>query len=89
MMPSGCWIIIDYDLGLVLGGTLVRPTTGRQREFKGIELIIVETVFLNGLEDLATSRYAACSARWTSTPYYLLLWVYHIKPADFEETSES
>jgi cAMP phosphodiesterase len=92
-VPASGFIIHDGTSGLVFSGD-TGPTDEIWkvgREFKGIHAIIVETAFPNRLEDLA-------SVSGHFTPALLQremekmpdapLWVYHIKPAHFEETAE-
>jgi cAMP phosphodiesterase len=92
-VPASGFIIHDGTSGIVFSGD-TGPTEEIWkvgREFKGIRAIIVETAFPNRLENLA-----AVSGHFT--PALLQremdkmpdapLWVYHIKPAHFEETAE-
>jgi cAMP phosphodiesterase len=92
-VPASGFILHDGTSGLVFSGD-TGPTDEIWkvgREFKGIRAIIVETAFPNRLEDLA-------SVSGHFTPALLQremdkmpdapLWVYHIKPAHFEETAE-
>ena len=89
---SETWVGIDVSKARL--DVAVRPTDEIwkvAREFKGLHAIIVETAFPNRLENLAT-----VSGHLTPAPLQremekmpdAPLWVYHIKPAHFEETSD-
>jgi len=92
-VPAAGFIIHDGTAGLVFSGD-TGPTDQIwkvAREFKGIHAIIVETAFPNRLEDLAmVSGHLTPSLlrremdKMPDAP----LWIYHIKPAHFEETAE-
>ncbi len=93
-VPATGFIIHDGTAGLVFSGD-TGPTDEIwkvAREFKGIHAIIVETAFPNRLEDLATISGhftpALLQREMDKMPDAPPLWVYHIKPAHFEETSE-
>jgi cAMP phosphodiesterase len=92
-VPACGFIIHDGTSGLVFSGD-TGPTDEiwkAGREFKGIHAIIVETAFPNRLEDLATVSghfTPALLQREMDKMPDAPLWVYHIKPAHFEETAE-
>jgi ribonuclease BN (tRNA processing enzyme) len=92
-VPAAGFIIHDGTSGLVLSGD-TGPTDQIwkvAREFKSIHAIIVETAFPNRLEDLATVSghfTPALLQRDMEKMPDAPLWVYHIKPAHFEETAE-
>jgi cAMP phosphodiesterase len=92
-VPASGFIIHDGTAGLVFSGD-TGPTDEIwkvAREFRGIHAIIVETAFPNRLEDLATISghfTPALLEREMDKMPSVPLWVYHIKPAFFEETSE-
>jgi cAMP phosphodiesterase len=93
-VPAAGFIIHDGTSGLVFSGD-TGPTDEIwkvAREFKNIQAIIVETAFPNRLEDLATVSGhftpALLQREMDKMPDAPPLWVYHIKPAHFEETSE-
>src|SRR5262249_59957460 len=93
-VPAAGFIIHDGTSGLVFSGD-TGPTDEiwkLAREFKGIHAIIVETAFPNPLEDLATVSghfTPALLQREMDKMPDPPLWAYHIKPAHFEETSDS
>jgi cAMP phosphodiesterase len=92
-VPAAGFIIHDGTSGLVFSGD-TGPTDEIwkvAREFKGIHAIIVETAFPNRLEGLAAISghlTPALLQREMDKMPDAPLWVYHIKPAHFEETSE-
>jgi cAMP phosphodiesterase len=92
-VPAAGFIIHDGNAGLVFSGD-TGPTDEIwkvARGFKGIHAVIVETAFPNRLEDLATKSghfTPALLQREMEKMPDAPLWVYHIKPAHFEETSE-
>jgi cAMP phosphodiesterase len=92
-VPAAGFIVHDGSSGLVFSGD-TGPTDEIwkvAREFKGIHAIIVETAFPNRLEDLATKSghfTPALLQREMDKMPDAPLWVYHIKPAHFEETAE-
>ena len=93
-VPAAGFIIHDGTSGLVFSGD-TGPTDEIwkvAREFKNIHAIIVETAFPNRLEDLATVSGhftpALLQREMDKMPDAPPLWVYHIKPAHFEETAE-
>ena len=92
-VPGTGFIIHDGTSGVVFSGD-TGPTDEIwkvAREFKGIHAIIVETAFPNRLEDLATISGhltpALLQREMDKMPDAPPLWIYHIKPAHFEETS--
>jgi cAMP phosphodiesterase len=92
-VPAAGFIIHDGATGLVFSGD-TGPTDEIwkvARELRGIHAIIVETAFPNRLEDLATVSghfTPALLQREMEKMPDAPLWVYHIKPAHFEETAE-
>jgi ribonuclease BN (tRNA processing enzyme) len=92
-VPATGFIIHDGSAGLVFSGD-TGPTDEIwkvAREFKGLHAIIVETAFPNRLENLATVSghlTPALLQREMEKMPDAPLWVYHIKPAHFEETAE-
>jgi cAMP phosphodiesterase len=92
-VPATGFIVHDGSAGLVFSGD-TGPTDEiwkMAREFKGIHAVIVETAFPNRLEDLATVSghfTPALLQREMDKMPDAPLWVYHIKPAHFEETAE-
>jgi cAMP phosphodiesterase len=92
-VPASGFIIHDGSTGLVFSGD-TGPTDEIwkvAREFKNIHAVIVETAFPNRLEDLATVSghfTPALLEREMEKMPDAPLWVYHIKPAHFEETAE-
>ena len=92
-VPASGFIIHDGRSGLVFSGD-TGPTEEIwkvAREFKGLHAIIVETAFPNRLEDLATVSghfTPALLQREMDKMPDAPLWIYHIKPAHFEETAE-
>ena len=92
-VPASGFIIHDGTSGIVFSGD-TGPTEEIwkvAREFKGIHAIIVETAFPNRLENLATVSghfTPALLQREMDKMPDAPLWVYHIKPAHFEETAE-
>jgi cAMP phosphodiesterase len=92
-VPATGFVLHDGVSGLVFSGD-TGPTADIWKvahEFRNLRAIFVETAFPNRLEDLA-------SVSGHFTPALLQremekmpdapLWVYHIKPAHFEETAE-
>jgi cAMP phosphodiesterase len=92
-VPTAGFILHDGSSGLVFSGD-TGPTDEIwkvAREFKGIHAIIVETAFPNRLEELAARSghfTPALLQREIDKMPDAPIWVYHIKPAHFEETSE-
>jgi cAMP phosphodiesterase len=92
-VPAVGFIIHDGSTGLVFSGD-TGPTDEIwkvARDFKGIHAVVVETAFPNRLEDLATVSghfTPALLQREMDKMPDAPLWVYHIKPAHFEETAE-
>jgi cAMP phosphodiesterase len=92
-VPASGFIIHDGTSGIVFSGD-TGPTDEIwkvAREFKGIHAVLVETAFPNRLEDLATVSghlTPALLQREMEKMPDVPLWVYHLKPAHFEETSE-
>ena len=93
-VPGTGFIIHDGTSGVVFSGD-TGPTDEIwkvAREFKGIHAIIVETAFPNRLENLAALSGhltpALLQREMDKMPDAPPLWIYHIKPAHFEETSE-
>jgi cAMP phosphodiesterase len=87
------FIVHDGSSGVVFSGD-TGPTDEiwkLAREFRNIHAIVVETAFPNRLEDLATVSghlTPALLQREMEKMPDAPLWVYHIKPAHFEETAE-
>jgi cAMP phosphodiesterase len=92
-VPACGFILHDGTSGIVFSGD-TGPTDEIwkvAREFKGLHAIIVETAFPNRLENLAIKAghfTPALLQREMEKMPEAPLWVYHIKPAHFEETSE-
>jgi cAMP phosphodiesterase len=92
-VPAAGFIIHDGTSGIVFSGD-TGPTEEiwkLARALKGIHAIIVETAFPNRLEDLATVSghfTPALLRREMKKMPDVPLWIYHIKPAHFEETTE-
>jgi ribonuclease BN (tRNA processing enzyme) len=90
-VPAVGFVIHDGTSGLVFSGD-TGPTDEiwkMAREVKGIEAILVETAFPNRLEALATKSghfTPALLQREMEKMPDAPLWIYHIKPAHFEET---
>jgi ribonuclease BN (tRNA processing enzyme) len=92
-VPAAGFILHDGISGLVFSGD-TGPTTDLWKaahEFKGIRGIVVETAFPDRLESLALvsghftpSLLRREAEKMPDAP----LWVYHIKPAYYEETAE-
>jgi cAMP phosphodiesterase len=92
-VPGIGFILHDGTTGIVFSGD-TGPTADIWKvahEFKGIHAILVETAFPNRLEELARLSghlTPALLQREMEKMPDAPLWVYHIKPAHFEETSE-
>ena len=92
-VPATGFIIHDGATGVVFSGD-TGPTADiwkAAHELKSIRAIIVESTFPNRLESLATpaGHYTpAMLQREMEKMPDAPLWIYHIKPAHFEETVE-
>jgi cAMP phosphodiesterase len=92
-VPACGFVLHDGTSGIVFSGD-TGPTADIWkvgREFKGIHAIFVETAFPNRLEELArvSGHFTpALLEREMEKMPDAPLWVYHIKPAHFEETAE-
>lgn len=92
-VPATGFVLHDGTAGMVFSGD-TGPTSDIWKvahEFKTIRAILVETAFPNRLEDLARVSghlTPALLQREMEKMPDAPLWVYHIKPAHFEETAE-
>ncbi len=92
-VPACGFVLHDGTAGLVFSGD-TGPTTDIWKvahEFRAIRAILVETAFPNRLEELArvSGHFTpALLQREMEKMPDAPLWVYHIKPAHFEETAE-
>jgi cAMP phosphodiesterase len=92
-VPATGFVLHDGVTGMVFSGD-TGPTSDIWKVahgFKGIRAIVVETAFPNRLEDLArvSGHFTpALLEREMEKMPAAPLWVYHIKPAHFEETAE-
>jgi cAMP phosphodiesterase len=92
-VPATGFVLHDGTTGMVFSGD-TGPTADIWKvahELTGIRAIVVETAFPNRLEDLArvSGHFTpALLEREMEKMPDAPLWVYHIKPAHFEETAE-
>jgi cAMP phosphodiesterase len=92
-VPACGFVLHDGTSGIVLSGD-TGPTADiwkAAREFKNIRAVLVETAFPNRMEELARVSghlTPALLEREMEKMPDAPLWVYHIKPAHFEETVE-
>jgi cAMP phosphodiesterase len=92
-VPGCGFVLHDGTSGIVFSGD-TGPTADLwavAREFKGIHAVLVETAFPNRLVELAqvSGHFTpALLEREIEKMPDAPLWVYHIKPAHFEETAE-
>jgi cAMP phosphodiesterase len=92
-VPASGFVLHDGTAGVVFSGD-TGPTSELWKvahEFRGIRAILVETAFPNRLAALANVSghlTPALLEREMEKMPDVPLWVYHIKPAHFEETAE-
>jgi cAMP phosphodiesterase len=93
-IPTAGYVIHDGEVGFLYSGD-TGPTERLwrvAREMRGLKALIVETAFPNRLDALArVSGHltpAMLQREIGKMPPDIPIWIYHIKPAFFEETAE-